>query len=488
MNVDNIILINAIIRFVESRIKEKIDYADLEKSVGFSYRHFREEFRRYTKTPLKQYINSRKIANITFEMETTGKNLLTLANDYCFGAYDTFTRNFKREMSITPNQYKREKRHAVERKLIGIGTYAPVITDKHIQNFPASGLQENFSILYGVPKVEFTSGKCTPFPACLESALTYIGQRENCSYTWIMAASGAAFRFCWNAGKWDMSNSDIRNITPQNPWAIYERGYNAAGYKCNIIEKDKSTKSEFVKYIIDNINNGNPVIALGLVGPPEACIITGYEKQGEHLLGWSYFQDCPEFSTNIKIDKSGYFISSNWWDNPSTMAVFTLGEYAEEMSLRDILQHIYTILTMQSAGVYKTGQNAYESWANDISDDIAFRESNITPILLSRLFCQADAETMIGEGRYWGAQFFRQLGNKYTHITELCFEVAGLLSETAGYAQQMTAIRRGDIQTEEAIVMLCEPGTRREIYTLIKKAQEQEKKTIPIIQRIIQRL
>jgi len=28
-------------------------------------------------------------------------------------------------------------------------------------------------------------------------------------------------------------------------------------------------------HIIGNINKGNPVIVLGVVGPPEACIITG---------------------------------------------------------------------------------------------------------------------------------------------------------------------------------------------------------------------
>jgi len=41
---------------------------------------------------------------------------------------------------------------------------------------------------------------------------------------------------------------------------------------------------------------------------------------------------------------------------------------------------------------------------------------------------------MIGGGRHWGAQFFRQLGEKQPHMAGLCFEAAGLLTETAGYA------------------------------------------------------
>ena len=482
---DNTILINAIIRFVESYIKENIDYTDLEKTVGLSYRYLREKFRNYTKMPLKQYINARKIANIIFEMETTDKTLLTLATEYGFDAYDTFTRCFKRELCITPNQYKKEHRRTVERKLIGMGTYAPVVADMLTPKLQFPGLQEDSYILYGVPRVEFSNGKCTPFPACLESMLSYIGQREDCSYTWLMAASGAAFRLCWNAGEWDMSNSNIMNVTPQNPWELYERAYQAAGWKCNIIEKNNSTTDILTTHIIDNINKGNPVIALGVVGPPEACIITGYNGNGKGLFGWSYFQDSPEFSADIEIEKSGYFLCSKWWDNPATTALITLGERTAIPSLYEILHHIYSVLTLQSAGVYQAGQNAYQSWANDISDDISFRGNSITPILLSRFFCQADAETMIGEGRHWGAQFFRQLGEKQAHIAGLCFEAAELLTETAGYAQQMTAIRQGDRQTEEALGILCKPETRKGIVSLIKKAQENEKRATTIISSII---
>lgn len=485
---DNTILINAIIRFVESYIKDNVNYNDLEKTVGMSYRYLREEFRKYTKMSLKQYINTRKIANIIFEMETTNKTLLSLSTEYGFDAYDTFTRCFKREMSIAPSQYKKENHQAVERKLIGIGTYAPVVADIQFPKLQLSGLPENSYILYGVPKIEFSSGKCTPFPACLESILSYVGQRKNCSYAWLMAASGAAFRLCWKAGKWDMSNPNLMNITPQNPWMLYERAFDAAGRKFNIVEKNKSSRDTYVSCITDSINKGNPLIALGIVGPPEACIITGYENHGERLLGWSYFQDNPEFSAGVVSDTSGYFASSSWFDNPSTVALITLGEHTASTTLHDLLQHIYTILTMQTSGSYQLGQNAYKSWAKDISDDMAFRENSITPILLSRFFCQADAETMVGEGRYWGAQFFNQLGVEHTHLSEMCFEVSELFEKTAGFAQQMTAIRQGDKQTEEAIKILCKQDTRKEIVHLICRAQEHEQKALPVLKKMIESL
>ena len=34
--------------------------------------------------------------------------------------------------------------------------------------------------------------------------------------------------------------------------------------------------------------------------------------------GWSGFQATPEFNANTKIDESGYFYSTAWWENALT--------------------------------------------------------------------------------------------------------------------------------------------------------------------------
>jgi len=485
---DKILLINAIIRFVESHVKDGINYQELEKSIGLSYHHLRQIFKDFMKVPLKHYINSRKAAYAAFEIEFTDKTLLRISGEYNFDAYDTFTRLFKRETGITPNEYKKEGRHSVQRKMIGMGTYAPVLSEKADVSITGAKTDSDGIVLYGVPELAFSSGKCTPFPACAESVLSYIGQRENCSYTWLMAVSGAAFRFCWNAGNWDMGNSNLMNVTPQNPWELYERTFRAAGRRYRLTLKDNLTKDAFFTQIMESINKGNPAIALGIVGPPEACIITGYNKNENSLFGWSYFQDNPEFSTGIQIDESGCFRSNGWWDNPFTTALFTVEGETAIPSLYEILKHIFSILTLQTAGEYQAGQSAYQCWANDITNDDLFAEKSVTPILLNRFFCQADAETMIGEGRYWGAQFFTQLGKEQNDIAGLCFEAADFLNKTSKYAQQMTTIRQGERQTEEAVREFAGKYIRKEIGTLIIKAKESERKAIVAIEKIMNQL
>lgn len=116
-------LINAIIWFVKSHIKKSINYKELERALGLSYRHLREIFKDNTKIPLKKYINMRKISNITFQMETTNKTHLTLATKYSFDSYDTFTRCYKREMNITPILLKRFFCQVDAETMIGEGRY-----------------------------------------------------------------------------------------------------------------------------------------------------------------------------------------------------------------------------------------------------------------------------------------------------------------------------------------------------------------------------
>ena len=36
------------------------------------------------------------------------------------------------------------------------------------------------------------------------------------------------------------------------------------------------------------------VIAIGVLGPEEPCLITGFDEDGKVLIGWNFFQDSPD--------------------------------------------------------------------------------------------------------------------------------------------------------------------------------------------------
>ena len=187
----------SIVAFIEQRIKKEISFQELERAVGFSYRHIRKIFKEKTKVSLSRFIISRRIANIAFEIVHSGKSMTEISFEYGFESYDTFTRAFKRETGMTPSVFKKSG-ILCGRRTIGMGTYGPAILSVKNPNFTLSNLTEAFEmsnlsktsdgcVLYGVPKIYYGrqvegDTQITPFPMCLQSVLNYMGQNIHYSY------------------------------------------------------------------------------------------------------------------------------------------------------------------------------------------------------------------------------------------------------------------------------------------------------------------
>ena len=89
------------------------------------------------------------------------------------------------------------------------------------------------------------------------------------------------------------------------------------------------------------------MIATGIIGPPEACIVTGYQDEGETLLGWNFFQDSVMYGgLPARTDESGYFISHDWWENTDTQALIGVGEKTgPRRGITDILSGAAEVMT-----------------------------------------------------------------------------------------------------------------------------------------------
>lgn len=145
----------------------------------------------------------------------------------------------------------------------------------------------------------------------------------------------------------------------------------ALGCQFNFLGRKKDTlKSEFIAFIKEQIDKGNPVIALGIIGPPEACILTGYFDGGDTLLGWNFFQDNPEYNPNVTFDESGYFITKHWWDNPDTIAVISLEPSGhKKFDVKTILNNALEAMAGRKDGAYAKGLLAYEAWEKAVRND-----------------------------------------------------------------------------------------------------------------------
>ncbi len=505
--------------YIETRVKESIDYDDLEKSVGFSYRHIRETFRECTGITLSRYILIRRLANSAFDIAHTDRSLSDIAADYMFESYDVFTRAFKRHMNILPSHLRRLPCSLkVGRRRILVGMFGPMLL-KQEENYAtnqapvgSSNWQQNLSevdypmnnnvktkdgcILYGVPKVAYSFEECTPFCAAMKACLNYMGQQMD--YAYVMAITGAAFRLRWNVEYWDGGNVDIMNIY-EDRYEAFRRAFAAAGRSYRLLTRQSSNKEDFIRFIKEELEEGRPVIAFGIIGPPEACLITGYRDNGNQLLGWNCFQDNQEFAKNVTQDESGYFVTDGWWENEYTVALIAVGERQEALaSHKEILENALQLLTKEKVvflgqdnrleAEYAGGQRAYEYWARKIGDDKEFPKGAILPILYERLVCQNDAVLMLAEGRFYAAAYLERVGRDIAQVESECKLAAEYLRRAAELGQKMGEVVGGLIQDEERVQHFAKPEIRRKLVPLINKAAGFEAEAVKVIREIIEKL
>ena len=485
-------------------VKNGVCYRDLEKYIGFSYRHIREFFRKTACISLSRYVLTRRIANAAFEIRHSEKSITNIAFEYEFSNADTFTRAFRRCTGLTPSEFKRSG-HLCGRRIICPGVYAPVILDLDNPRFTLPKFMEvnemgemiktsDSCVLYGVTKVYYGREidghrQGTPFPMCLQAVLNYMGQ--NINYAEIMATSGAAFRQRWNVNGWDFAAVDIRN-TYYEHLKPFELAFKAAGRRYKIIEETVKSraKSIYLDMIKPELDCGRPVIALGVVGPPEACIVTGYRNNGETLLGWSLFQYGGPFGGDCGIDESGYFLKDNWWEH--TEAIMSVHEEIDEYAtLKEILKNAYMLMKQEKVETYEgkypyyCGQAAFEAWARMIEDDSNFTEGTD---LFEAIACQGDQEVMLGEGRDFASVYMCLLAERYPTLKSEFMECARLFGDEAKSTLEMRKIRGGYGMGEATVTKFREKQTRDHIAALIRQAAHYENDACKVLNRIIEHL
>lgn len=494
-----------LLTYIERHVQEEISSAKLELILNFSRRHIRQIFRVASGIPLARYIKSRKIAHAAMEIMLSKKSLTEIAFAYGFESYDTFTRAFRREIGVNPSLY-RNSGIVSGRRLLCEGVYGPFVLSSRtgfgsllmFKEDSMNQIQEKDScILFGVPKVfygrQYDGGmQGTSFPMCLQAVLSYMGQKI--SYCEIMAATGTAFRLRWNSQDWnDFSAVDIRNIYQQHNRS-FELGFRLAGRSHRILEREACTKEEMSQFIRSEIDEGRPLIALGVVGPPEASIITGYSEGGETLHGWSLFQDSPEWTGgSVSVDESGYFICRDWWGE-NTDAVMSIGEQRErELPIREILENALFLLKEETihayegrCALYLGGQAAYDAWAKN------FDRGALTPMTPEhreqleneRIYTGDAAGNMIWEGRGYAAEFFYRLSKEYPDFAEPLKKCAKYFYEASQNAHEI--LEQLNYHGPDSLQRMEDPAVRRQVAALIRSAGDYELKARNQLESILE--
>ena len=363
-------------------------------------------------------------------------------------------------------------------------------------------------VLEGVPRVTFQAepgrdAETNPFPSCLRACLEYLGDdlgyreftwqgstwRQSLTYVHLMGTTGAAFRLSWRPG-WHMDNVAIMHMSDE-PSAPFDRAFEAIGYDYEFLfpEEGHDTESRWRARIVESIRDkGRPVLGFGVVGPPECCLITGYDEGGDVLIGWSFFQDFPEFNAGLAFEPSGYFRKRDWFKD--THSALIIGEKIEpppsgeiyRQALRWALQVVRTPQTTLYGGPRHNGLAAYTAWAEHLSHEFPAEDMGV---LRERYMVHNDAVGSVAEGRMYGACFFRQMADREPVMAEDLLAAAACYEAEHDLMWEIWNLTGGIGFSDEQVRKLAEPSVRRQIVPLVHQARDKDAKAADLIEQAL---
>ncbi len=355
-------------------------------------------------------------------------------------------------------------------------------------------------VLEGVDRVGYhIDGRYyfTPFPGCLRSCLAFLG--EAYTYEYLLGVSGMAFRLLWNSGRWDLGNVGDLSMGSTEP---HRRAFQAVGYGHEILRNEgypfehddegvgflgrPGRHDEFREGIAESVGHrSHPVIAWGVLGPPECCIVTGYDAGGDVLIGWSYFQDFSEFSTEVEFEASGYFRKGDWFED--TVGLVLIGGKEDRPPPREIycnaLKWALEVMRTPMVGARHNGLAAYSAWAEALQRDEDFPQGDME-FLRERKGVHYDAMAMVAE-RGEAAKFVRQVAAYEPTMKVELLEAARCLQQAHDTMARWWEVIGGMCDEETQVRKLADPQVRRQFVPIVLHARDKDAQAAERIERAL---
>ncbi|MDF2630826.1 MAG: rob 3 [Symbiobacteriaceae bacterium] len=498
--------IRGAIDFMEQNLREEILAEDVARAVNFSTSHFHAIFHRATGCTVKEHLRKRRLSAAAIDLALSRRSILDIAVEYRFDSQEAFTRAFKRRYGITPGLFRRNRAHAAVAPRLGI--YAPAADRLLRREAPAPAAaapcdrQERRLLLSGVPRVGFALGadRCPediPFPACMAAALRFLGEeypwlpleahgriwRLNYANVHMLGATGMAFGLLWRPG-WQQDNVDMMFLA--DPREIIDRAFRAAGYRYEIIAKtgeaevDEATYREQVR---TSLRRGRPVLAFGLIGPPECCLITGYDEDGDVVMGWNFFASEPAWRQEVTCEPTGEFRRRDWVR--STHSLVIIGDRCDPgFDLRETLAWALHVARTPSVMGRHAGFAAYDAWATHILDDDAFPADDAA-VLTQRHEVHFTESGNLAECRAWAGQFLRYLAPSVPAVTEELLAAGDCYTAEHDLMWQMWEITG---EPRQAHLRFASRDVRRRTAALIGKARQLDERAAGYLEQALSRL
>jgi hypothetical protein len=308
-----------------------------------------------------------------------------------------------------------------------------------------------------------------------------------------VGVTGAGFFLSWKDG-WHADN-----VAPfyldADAAAMEKHAFRALGYTFEWLMPDQ--RERFIPEITESFQRGMPVISYGIIGPPEAGIITGYDEGGDLIIGWSFFQN---FEPGIEKEPSGYYRKRDWVKDVHSLLV--IGEKTQRPSLKETYRAAlqFGIQIARNPMVrpepdapewYQHRHNglaAYSAWAEHLQHDEDFLTQD-QALLQQRHQVHNDAVGTVAEARWYCSQFLIGMttgGDDLVHrdAIEDLYHAAALYAGEHGLMWELWDLA-GGIGNPEAWKQFADPAVRRKMVPIILDAQHKDAEAIEHIEQVL---
>jgi hypothetical protein len=301
-----------------------------------------------------------------------------------------------------------------------------------------------------------------------------------------MGTTGSSFKLTWKTG-WHYDNPSIY-LMSEDPFAPVKRGLEALGYTYEIIHKeaDPANESDLRKRIIAGIREpGRPLIANGVVGPPVDCVITGFDEEGEVLIGWSYFQKTKEFAGDVEFEKDGYFRKRNWFKD--THHIILLGEKKQRRPLEEIyreaLEWALTVTRTPEVNDRCNGLAAYRAWSDAVLRDDEFTGKKVRE-LHQRYHVHQDAVGTIAEGRWYAYNFLTKISEDIA-VPESLAGAAQCYDDQHSLMWKLWGLVGGPGASVKKAKLFADAEIRKNTAQLILQARDKDREAADLIEKTL---
>lgn len=285
------------IEYIEQNLLEEITIESVGKAINYAPSSFQNLFSAITGYSVGEYIRFRRLSCAIDDLADDKLSITEISLKYGYETVEAFSKAFKRLFNCSPSKYL--KSNSCYQK------FNSIKIDYRL--WGGFGMAKNF--IPNLLKVDWSDAqRQNEFVNSVVSALNSLG--ENLDYDYVCAVSGSAFRTSFSmpsVDKWNHGNYHVIHAPLIIEHTFKMLGYKVAHYIRGDYEFDK-------RLIMDSIDKGVPVITLeGVINCSDACVISGYDNDGNVLLGYNPFMYVNEDHDEAP-DDTGYFRKSNWHD------------------------------------------------------------------------------------------------------------------------------------------------------------------------------